>query len=405
MRILVAAAETAPPTYPSVNAIFGEGLANAGHEVVGLFYDEEGPADARWGGEVIRVPRPRRSPWRSTAASLVREWRALDRAFATAKPFDAVIVRDDPIMAVAALRWRHRHGPVIFQISHLNAEEIADHAREGLYGSAALNRMKSWGVRTLRALGLARADHVLVMTPEMREALTLDGRRCTIVGEGVGRDWAADMTAEAVRARYSLARDTPVLIYAGTFNRVRHLEVLLDAHREIVAAMPGAVLLLAGRGRGPDDERFLEERTLKLGLDRSIRYLGAVPHARVASLFDAADVVISPFPSTSVLRCNSPTRLFEAMHRGRPLVAGDIPEQRRVVEAAACGVLVDHSAGSIALGALRILMSPAEGARMGARGRSWVLANRTYESLALVVDSVLRRPTRFGDRPPSKRPD
>lgn len=389
MRVLYAAAETDPPTYPSVNAIFGHGLTRAGHDVVGMFYDEDGPSGVTWPGEVVRVPRPRRRPVTRVAASVWREWRAIDRVLATVRPFDVVIVRDDPLMASAAIRRRGRHGRVIYQISHLNPEETFEHAERGIYGPRLANVAKGSVTRYLRDRALARADHAIVMTDEMRRALSLAASRTSVIGEGVARDWRADITAAAMRAWLGVG-EAPLLTYAGTFNRVRRIEVIVEAHAEILRARADAVLVLAGRGREAGDEEVLRARAVALGIADSVRFVGAIRHERVAALFDAADVVLSPFANTPVLRCNSPTRLFEAMHRARPIVAGDIPEQRRVVGSADCGVVVSHEASAIATAALALLGDEQRRRELGARGRAWVLEHRTYERLASDVDRLIR---------------
>jgi len=382
-----AAAETDPPTYPSVDAIFGRGLAGLGHEVTGVFY---GPPSGRdWAGNPSRtVSKPVRGPAPALVSSVVREWTELGRVFRGLRA-DAVIVRDDPVMALGALRHRSDLGPLILQISHLVPEEVAGHARDGLYGSPAGNRLKASAARMLRAVAMGRAERMLVMTPEMSDALALRGDRSVVVPEGVDADWAADLAANAMRAQIHVQPAAPLIAYAGTLNRVRRLDVLIDAFALVLRVIPDAVLAIAGPGREPADGVWLAERARELGVHRSTRFVGPIPHTRVASLMDAADVVVSPLPNTPVLRCNSPTKLFEAMQRGRPVVASNIPEHERVVSAAGCGLVVAHEAAAYARALIALLDAPESRARMGEAGRSWVLANRTYSLLASRVAGVL----------------
>lgn len=354
--------------------------------MTGVFY---GPPSGRlWAGNSARtVTKPSRGPAPALLRSAVREWNELGRAFHGLHG-DAVIVRDDPVMALAASRRRPTLGPLILQISHLTPEEVAGHARAGIYGSRAGNLLKARAAQRLRALAIRRAARVLVMTPEMAEALSIEHERVDVIPEGVDAGWAGDITGDEMRSVLSVPRNTPLVAYAGTLNRVRRLEVLVDAFALVVREFPDAILAIAGPGREPEDLTWLQDRARAAGIDRSIRFAGAIPHPRVASLMDAADIVVSPLPNTPVLRCNSPTKLFEAMHRARVVVASDIPEQERVVSASGGGVIVAHESSAYASALSMLLADPDRRARMGGAGRRWVLTNRTYAKLAERVAAI-----------------
>lgn len=387
LRVVFAAAETDPPTYPSVDAIFGRGLTALGHDVTGVFY---GPPSGRpWAGNAVwTVTKPARGRAPVLARSVVREWVELGRAF-QALEADAVIVRDDPVMALAASRHASTLGPMILQISHLTPEEVAGHGRAGIYGSRAGNLLKAGAAQRLRALALRRAERVIVMTPEMANALSLSADRTVVIPEGVDAEWTADITPGAMRDQLTVDLRAPLVVYAGTLNRVRRLEVLIEGFAVALRTFPDAVLAIAGPGREPGDTPWLVARAHDLGIERSVRFIGPISHARVAALMDAADVIVSPLPNTPVLRCNSPTKLFEAMQRGRPVIASDIPEQSRVVSEAGCGLVVPHAAASYGHALTALLSDPAMRSQMGAAGRSWVLADRTYAQLTLRVAAAL----------------
>ena len=354
----------------------------------GVFY---GPPSGRtWAGNPVRtVTKPARGGASALLGSVAREWTELGRAFRSLEG-DAVIVRDDPVMALAAARRGPALGPLIFQISHLTPEEVAGHGRAGLYGSRVGNLLKASAAQRLRGLALRRAERILVMTPEMASALALAADRAIVIPEGVDAAWTADVAPDAVRAELTVGPAAPLIVYAGTLNRVRRLEVLVEGFGLALRAFPDAVLVIAGPGREPADLPWLVARAKDLGIERSIRFSGPVAHAHVAAFMDAADIVVSPLPDTPVLRCNSPTKLFEAMQRGRPVVASDIPEQRRVVTAAGCGLVVAHEAPAYGRALTTLLSDAGMRSRMGAAGRAWVLENRTYDRLAARVDQVLR---------------
>jgi glycosyltransferase involved in cell wall biosynthesis len=96
-----------------------------------------------------------------------------------------------------------------------------------------------------------------------------------------------------------------------------------------------------------------------------------------------ADICISPFFPTPVLRSTSPTKLVEYMALGMPVIANDHPEQKLVLRQSRAGLCVPWGAKYFAR-AVRALMSLSAERRteMGQRGLAWVRENRTYTRIA-----------------------
>jgi len=360
-----------------------------GHEVPAIFYGS-GERDCWPGGPVSFVSRPVRRPLGALASSVAREIIDLEQSVRGLGSADAVIVRDDSIMALMLSRHRGQLGPLILQISHLFPEEVRAHADARLYGSPSANRLKAAAAARLRSMAIKAAARVLVMTPEARDWLGLQPDRCAIVPEGVDADWKADLSASEMRAFLRVPPSRPLITYAGTFNRVRDLDTFLAGFAILRRTLPDAVLVIAGRGREAADEDHLRAVVNDRGVADAVLFPGPLPHARVAALLDASDLAVSPLPSTTVLRCNSPTKVFEALQRGRAVVASDIPEQRRVIEASGGGVIVRHEAHAYARAMGDLLPEADRRREMGRRGREWVLAHRSYELLARTVDDSIR---------------
>jgi glycosyltransferase involved in cell wall biosynthesis len=86
----------------------------------------------------------------------------------------------------------------------------------------------------------------------------------------------------------------------------------------------------------------------------------------------------------------------EAWSLGKPVVGGDIPAVRQVIEDGVDGLLVSQSSGAIAERLLFLLERPDLRASMGERGRTKVAARFAWPRLAELTDEVYRYVLRHG---------
>ena len=97
------------------------------------------------------------------------------------------------------------------------------------------------------------------------------------------------------------------------------------------------------------------------------RHLGAVPHARMASLLDQSDVVLN----CSISEGGMANSVLEALACGRAVLASDISGNRALVEDGITGLLFDGPA-SLRAQAARLIGDGALRARLGRAGRARV---------------------------------
>ncbi len=174
---------------------------------------------------------------------------------------------------------------------------------------------------------------------------------------------------------------------------VRNFPVLTDAPvpafetREALVAYVGAVTAARGAAEMvraasflPESARLaiagtpfpatLPERLAGLpGSDRT-DLLGSLARPDVAALLARARVGLVALHATPQYVDAYPTKLFEYMAAGLPVVATDVPLWRSVVDGAGCGLLVDPlDPAAIAAACTRLLTDDALAARMGEAGR------------------------------------
>ncbi len=110
-------------------------------------------------------------------------------------------------------------------------------------------------------------------------------------------------------------------------------------------------------GDGPDRDR-LRALARRLGCEGSIRWLGSVDNSRVRELLAQADVLALPCRTdSSGDRDGIPVVLMEAMACGVPVVAGDLPAIRELVDGREAGLLVPGAKPTILADALARLRS------------------------------------------------
>lgn len=123
------------------------------------------------------------------------------------------------------------------------------------------------------------------------------------------------------RAKWGIAENTPILLYAGRLGSEKNLDWLLEAFCRLKHILPESRLFIVGSGAAREELELLAEQ---LGITESIRFLGAVPHNTMPTIFAAADVFC--FPSLSETQG---LVIGEARAAGLPCVvlnAGGAPE-------------------------------------------------------------------------------
>jgi glycosyltransferase involved in cell wall biosynthesis len=125
----------------------------------------------------------------------------------------------------------------------------------------------------------------------------------------------------------------------------------------------------------------LRQRAAELGVTSAVRFTGPLPPpeawARIARC-QVGVALLAPIPNYLE---SYPTKMFEYMALGLPVVVSNFPLYRGIVEEHAAGLCVDPLEPAAVADAVRRLMSdPREAQAMGRRGRDAVIAKYGWES-------------------------
>lgn len=302
-------------------------------------------------------------------------WQALTGSY------DVVQVRDKFVVGVLALGAARVTGrKFTYWLSYPYAESRILDGEEGRSRfpllSIAGGRVAAW---LLYRIIMRYADHVFVQSRQMLE---------DVAAEGIPRERMTPVpmaVSEALLDAPPAPVEPGTVLYLGTLNRVRRLDVLVDAMALVHERHPEARLIVVGDGPDPEDQAFLERRAAESGLGDRVEFTGRMPMDAAHAMVARAAVCLSPFYPTPILQSTSPTKISEYMALGRPVVANTHPEQSVIIEESGAGICVEWSAEAFAEAINQLLDDPDGAEAMGALGRDYVRRHRIYPVIAPLV--------------------
>ena len=145
-------------------------------------------------------------------------------------------------------------------------------------------------------------------------------------------------------------------------------------------------------GDGPDREK-LSNLANELGCRGSVQFIGAVENERVRQLLGQTDLLALPCRTDARGdRDGIPVVLMEAMACGVPVISGDLPAIRELIEHDVSGLLVDGTSEKEITGALKRLADGVEERRrLGRGGRARVEEEFALEMNVERLEQALRR--------------
>jgi glycosyltransferase involved in cell wall biosynthesis len=289
-----------------------------------------------------------------------------------------VVIASSPTLFSALSAWliaRIKRVPFVLEVRDLWPEAIL---------SLGLMRPGP-GSRALQQLAdflYAQAAQVVVVTEAFGDRLAARGiprSKLTVIPNG------ADT---ALFAREPAAHEGFVVAYIGTHGLSHGLGAVLDA----AALRPEVRYLLVGDGA--DRERLLVERDHRQLSNVEMR--PSVPKAEVPGLYAVADVCLVPLRDVPLFDAFVPSKLFEVLAAGRPVIGAVRGEARAILERSGGAVLVEPENGpGIAAAVEQLRVDPELRRRLGEAGRAFARAHYDRDALAAryleLLQAVVRR--------------
>jgi glycosyltransferase involved in cell wall biosynthesis len=202
-----------------------------------------------------------------------------------------------------------------------------------------------------------------------------------------GVDVAAVDRAVALAPPHPRRRGGSLIGWVGSFDPWHGAAVLVRALSELPSDV-GAVLV----GDGPERSRC-ETLARELGVHARIEWTGALPHDTAVQRLASCDVLASPHvPMPDRPFFGSPTKIFEYMAIGRPIVASSLEQIGEILSDGLTGRLViPGDVQDLAEGIRSVLELPDAGAHLGRAARREAEAWHTWDARVRVLLASLER--------------
>ncbi len=290
-------------------------------------------------------------------------------------------------LAAAVLKRR----PFVFELRDLWPASIS------AVGAIRSSRLLSW-LERLEMMLYRNSDHIVSVTHSFRDILAARGiprDKISVTMNGV------DLSRFQPRARdEALARELGlsgkfVAGYVGTIGMAHGLTTIVEAARLVQAEARSRDIHFLLLGDGSEKER-LKAQCAEAGLG-NVTFLDSVPRSEVARYWSLLDVAIVHLKKQPLFETVIPSKLFECMAMGIPVLHGVAGESAKLVEREGFGLVFESENASALAESIRDLAADVSlrqklsrcGIESAPRHDRSHLAGELLKTLTAVHDSFL----------------
>ncbi len=250
-----------------------------------------------------------------------------------------------------------------------------------------LYALKGAALLRLKQMIMAKSDRVSVVSAAMRtecRKMGIPADKLAVISMGV--DMEERFTPDPLHRR-----NDHQLLFVGRLVEKKGLPCMLRAMPKVLLRHPQTRLTIAGGGpQDPEIRRLVSE----LSIHAQVEFLGMVSQSQLPELYRSATLFVAPF----IVTHNGDQEglglvLVEAAGCGCPLICGDVPAVRDVIQDGHTGVLVDPSnTAAWAEAIIGLLDDPDRRKSLAARARQhcretfdWTSVSGRYARLLLDV--------------------
>jgi glycosyltransferase involved in cell wall biosynthesis len=189
-------------------------------------------------------------------------------------------------------------------------------------------------------LGLRIPVDLVIMTNDgtqgdrVLKSLGVNMERVRFWMNGVDWELFKSLPEKAEVSKYLQVSGCKVLLTVSRLVRWKRVDRAIQALPEVVRSFPDTILLIVGDG--PERKR-LEQLAKDLGVEKYVRFEGAVPHKEVPKYLAAADIFLSFYDWSNV---GNP--LLEAMMAGKCIITLNNGDTGQFIKNGENGILLEY---------------------------------------------------------------
>jgi glycosyltransferase involved in cell wall biosynthesis len=339
-------------------------LRQAGYDVTLIAVHERN--EVRDGVQILALPRVPR--WQRP-----RLWLTLFR-HALASRADIFHFHDPELLLIVP--WLHwlTGKPTIYDVHEVYADfiEVKD------YMPAWLRYPMAWCFRWLEPLLVRLQSAVIFANDQVACAFRRLRRPKTTLFNYPARAFVEN----AVLATGQVQPRPPIVLHLGGHERNRGTRLMVEAFYQVLRMVPEARLILLGPFTPPSLEDEVRADIGHRGIEGSVSITGRLPFEQIGEYLKQAAVGWVALQPVSKNMKSTPTKLFEYMAYGVPIVCSDLLSTRPFVRDGENGYLVaadDPCAHADAI--LRILHQPNLASAMGKHGHGLVQTRYNWDEM------------------------
>lgn len=186
-----------------------------------------------------------------------------------------------------------------------------------------------------------KADFVVPVTDGIAQFMYdigIERDRVITVKSGVGSEFV-DAQTNGIRKKYGW-EDKFLVLYSGTLGWVRPLETVIEAARQL-ADQPSIHFVFLGDGQ---KKEALENMVRDYGL-KNVSFIGLQPLETIPCFLKSSDVLVESLKDVKVAKMAFPSKVYEYMAAGRPIIFGAL-QGEAIEELKAAGGSLDYPSDS-----------------------------------------------------------